>query len=63
MEFEIPVFDTEVDTDDLGGSAQNLAAAVGGGIGLLGVLAAANYGFSKLQDITGVDTEASVPGV
>ena len=63
MEFEIPVFDAEVDTSDLGGSAKNLAGAVAGGIGLLGVATVAQYAYNRFVDVAGSDQSADIPGV
>lgn len=64
MEFEVPVVNTEVDTEDPGASGLNiLGAVVGTGI-LMGVVAAASYGFNRVQDAVGVsDDDVDVPGI
>jgi hypothetical protein len=63
MEFQIPVFDTEVDTSDPGESASNLAGALGGGVLLLGLVTGAQYVFNRISDVAGSDESADIPGV
>jgi hypothetical protein len=55
MEFEIPVVDTEVDTEQPGDSLRNVAGAVLGVGALAGVVGIATYGYNRVKSIAGVD--------
>lgn len=63
MEFQIPFFETEVDTSDPGESASNIAGAVGGGALLIGIIGAAQYLVNRASAAAGVDDGPEVPGV
>lgn len=55
MQFEIPIVDTEIDTDDPAESATNFGGAVVG-LGLFAAAAGiATYGYSRVKSIAGVE--------
>lgn len=60
---DVPIVDTQVDTDDPSESAMNLATAVLGVAGFLGVAAAGNYVYNRVTERFGVDGSVDVPGV
>jgi hypothetical protein len=60
MEFTIPVFDAQVDTDDWGRSARNVAGAVAGGIGLLGIAGVAKFGYERITSAAGVNSGLNI---
>ncbi|MFC7131652.1 sugar kinase [Salinibaculum sp. GCM10025337] len=63
MEFEIPVVDQEVDTDDPEQSALSVAGAVIGTLFLFMTIGVASYIYNRATEIAGVDGEAEIPGV
>ena len=63
-EMELPIVGAEVDTGDPGESAQNLALAVVGVAGTLGIVAGGQYLYNQARSLAGAgESENPVPGV
>jgi len=63
MEFNIPIVDEEVTTDDAGESGESLLGAFLGFLALFGIVGAASYTYNRAKDVAGVDGETEIPGI
>jgi len=55
VKFNIPVFDTQVDTSDPEESISNLFGAAAGGIAAMSLIGLAKYGYGRITNAAGVD--------
>lgn len=62
MEYNIPVVDTEVSSEDPDGSVMRVIGAVLGFLTLFGVVGVASAVYTRVRDSLGVE-ETEVPGI
>jgi hypothetical protein len=63
MEYNIPIVDEEVSTDDTESVTMPIFGALMGFLTLFGVIGAATYLFNRAKEMAGVDGETEIPGV
>jgi len=64
MDYNIPIVDEEVSTDDGSeGVAMPILGGIMGFLTLFGIVGASSFAYGRVKEVAGVDGETEIPGV